>query len=188
MIRGKTGLARLVRSKSWDKPASENQQCPCPPLVMYNGLAIAGCSDRRKKMCICFVFRVCSVQQQSYSHTKCNALQDPCPCLRRCLRSKIIASQSVVWYTYTPIKKERKKEKAFGADQFAVVCPDLLGCLGTIVFQSLRCFQSKKSRPCWHRRWWPGQLGVQRRRREQRRWSRCRRSSPAFRRPAPRWS
>ena len=135
-----------------------------------------------------FVIRVCSVQQQSYSHKKCNALQDPRPCLRRCLRSKIIASQSVVWYTYTPIKKERKKEKAFGAGQFAVVCPDLLGCLGIIDFQSLRCCQSKRSRPCWHRRWWPGQPGVQRWRREQRRWSRCRRSSPAFRRPTPRWS
>jgi hypothetical protein len=64
-----------------------------------------------RRCAFCFVFRVCSVQQQSYSHTKCNALQDPCPCLRRCLRSKFIASQPVVWYTYTPIKKRGKKKR-----------------------------------------------------------------------------
>jgi len=89
---------------------------------------------------------------------------------------------------HTRRSKEKQKEKADGADRVAVACSRLGSCLWIIVVQSLWCFQSKKSRPCWRRRWWPGQPGEQRWRQEQRRWSRCLQSSPASRRPAPRWS
>jgi hypothetical protein len=129
-----------------------------------------------------------SVQQQSYSHT-----QDATPCKSPApayavAYAPISSHHNLLWYTYTPIKRENKKRRGLRCRPIAVVCPRLLSCLWIIVVQSLWCFQSKKSRPCWRRRWWPGLPEEQQWRREQRRWSRCLRSSPASRRPAPRWS
>lgn len=153
------------------------------------GLLIAGCSDGRKKIVHLFgvsTFR--SVQHRSYSHTQnATPCKSPAPAYAVAY-APISSHHNLLWYTYTPIKRENKKRRGLRCRPIAVVCPRLLSCLWIIVVQSLWCFESKKSRPCWRRRWWPGQLEEQRWRREQRRWSRCLRSSPASRRPAPRWS